>query len=67
MIQIWLDIVQRYPVLTGVTAASSNFIAWLYAVIKTSLPILQFTSLSIGILVGLLTLYGLIKKHFPKK
>ena len=57
-----LKVLATHPEIGITTSLGSGIIHWL-GVLN---PILSFISLSLGVLIGILTLYGKIKKSFKK-
>jgi len=63
IIKYLLAIVEKYPVSSGIMATTTNGAAvGLSTFVKSAIPYLQFCSLTLGILIGILTLYGLLRK-----
>ena len=67
MVQSYLAAVEKYPLTMGAFATGTNGTAvGISAWVASAIPYLQVISLSIGILIGLLTLYGLVRKRYKR-
>lgn len=53
------EVAAKYPLVGGVTSGGAGVISYM----GTLTPYLEFTTLMVGLVIGLITLYGLVIKQ----